>query len=110
MSGGLGFGTALHATAMLGVVVGLIAAMGWALRRWGITLGSNGIAGSKAAARYRISQRLVLSQNHTLIELETPQGPCVLVLGPQGATELSFPQKSAVSPTSLPSPRPRGKK
>ena len=110
MNGGLGFGTALHAMAMLGVVVGLIAVLGWALRRWGMTLGSNGLTGSKAAARYRISQRLVLSPNHTLIELETPNGPCVLVLGPHGATELGFSQKSAVSLTPSPSPRPRGKK
>ena len=104
----LGFGTALHAIAMLAVVVGLIAALGWALRRWGN--GVNFGAGAKAVARYRITQRLPLSPSHTLIELETPHGATVLVLGPQGATEILGTEKHKILPQTAVKPTPKLKK
>ena len=104
----LGFGTALHAIAMLAVVVGLIAALGWALRRWGN--GLNFGTGAKAVARYRITQRLPLSPSHTLIELETPHGPTVLVLGPQGAIEILSTEKHKILPQTPVKPTSKPKK
>lgn len=104
----LGFGTALHALAMLAVVIGLIAALGWALRRWGN--GLNFGAGAKAVVRYKITQRLPLSPNHTLIELETPHGATVLVLGPQGATEILVAENNKVLPKAAVKSAPKRKK
>lgn len=113
MQSALGLGVWLHAVAMLAVVVGLIAALGWALRRWGNGAGGAGfsLTPSKTAPRYRITHRMVLTPQHTLLELETPSGPQTLVLGPQGATLIPEKEKKTLSGGQKPTlPRPARKK
>jgi hypothetical protein len=104
MQSALGLGVWLHAIAMLAVVVGLIAALGWALRRWGNGAGGAGfsLTPSKTAPRYRITHRMVLTPQHTLLELETPSGPQTLVLGPQGATILPEAYEKAIKTAANP--------
>ena len=102
----LTLGTGIHALAMLGLVVALILGLGWVLRRYGTPWGFTPTA--RAQPRYKISQRLALSAQHTLIELETPHGTRVLVLGPQGAVVVPQPKppaalvKAAKTPAHLP--------
>jgi flagellar biogenesis protein FliO len=80
----LNLGTGLYALSMLALVLGLILGLGWLLRTYGTRLGLTGNAANKPTLK--ITQRLTLTAQHTLIEIESPTHTTQVILGPNHST------------------------
>jgi flagellar biogenesis protein FliO len=77
-------GTMLYALAMLILVLGLILGLGWLLRTYGTRLGLTGTATSKPTLQ--ITQRLSLTAQHTLVEIQDTTHTTQVILGPNHST------------------------
>lgn len=80
----LSVGTTLYALAMLALVLALILGLGYVLRTYGTRLGLTGTATHKPTLK--VTQRLSLTAQHTLIEIESPTHTTQVILGPNHST------------------------
>jgi hypothetical protein len=78
-----GPGTVLYALAMLALVLGFIAALGWLLRTYGARWG---LAGSSSNNALHVSQRVALSAQHSLLDVREPGMRYLILIGPNHST------------------------
>ena len=77
--------TTLHAIAMLGLVLGLIAGLSWLLRTYGDKVGLGQPLGGKKGGTLKVLQRLPLSAQHTLVEVADGSEKHLIVLSPNSS-------------------------
>ncbi len=75
----LTLGTGLYALAMLALVLGLILGLGWLMRTYGTRWG---LGATRAEPTLKVTQRLPLNAQHTLVEVTEPTHRTLLLLGP----------------------------
>jgi flagellar biogenesis protein FliO len=86
----------LYALAMLALVLGLIMGLGWALRTYGTRWGLGNTA--RTTPTLRVTERLPLSAQHTLVKVQDGQQEYTLALSPQGVQVITPPNVLPATP------------